>query len=154
MHLTSIALAGLLAAAAVPVSGQERRQWIAGEGPEGASLIYGTPQSDDVLLRFSCDAATKELTVAFAFEPLGAAEGMQIDMELFSEGGTAVLNATGHRMLLDDGFVLEATTRLEPELRQILTEGDTLSIMVQDGVEEIPLTGAAKDAAALLEQCG
>jgi len=154
MRVTVIALAGLLAAAAVPVSGQEGRQWIASQSPEGASLIYGTPQSDDVLLRFSCDATTKELTVAFAFEPVGAMDGMQLDMELFSDGGGLVLNATGERMLMDDAFVLEAKTSLEPELRQILTQGETLSIMVQDGVEEIPLAGAAKDAAALFEQCG
>jgi hypothetical protein len=153
MRLTIVAVA-LLAAAGIEVNAQEGRQWIGIAGPDGASLLYGTPQSDDIVIGFRCERATDELVVSFRFEPVGAADGMEIDMELFSEGSAVVLPATGERMLLDDAFVLEARTELDPALRRIITEGETLSVMVQDGVEEIPLDGAAEEAAALFEACG
>jgi hypothetical protein len=154
MRLTIVAVVALLGSAGIGASAQEVRQWIGIAGPNGASLLYGTPQSDDIVVGFWCERATDELVVSFRFEPVGAADGMEIDMELSSEAGSVVLPATGERMLLDDAFVLEARTELDPVLRRIISEGVTLSIMVQDGVEEIPLAGAAEEAAALFEACG
>lgn len=153
MRLTIVAVA-LLASAGADASAQEGRQWIGSAGPDGAALLYGTPQSDDIVIGFWCERATGDLVVSFRFEPVGAADGMEIDMELFSEGGAVVLLATGERMLLDDAFVLEARTDLNRALRRIISEGETLSVMVQDGAEEIPLAGAAEEAAALFEACG
>jgi hypothetical protein len=151
--LAAVALVPLLAVAAVPAIAQEGRQWIGMGGPEGASLIYGTPESDDIVVAFACERASQEIVVSFTFEPVGASDGVQLDMELSSEAGSVVLNASGHRLLLDDSFVLEATVAPD-ELREILTEGETLTVMVQDGAEELPLAGATDEVAALFEACG
>jgi len=130
------------------------RSWIAWSDKNVTRLIYGTPESEDAVISFTCTRATRQLTVVFGHEPVGAKEGMRIGMELFSEGGRVTLDAAGHRVQPYDIFFLEAKTTLSPALRRILTEGKTLSVMVQDGVEEIPLQGAAKSAAALIEACG
>jgi hypothetical protein len=150
--LLAAALAVSLALEAAADDG--RRRWIAVSGPQVSSLMYGTPDSDDVHIGFTCRRATRQITVAFAHEPVGAKDGMRLGIELWSEGGRVMLDAAGRRMQLDDLFVLEATTTLSPALRRILTEGKTLSVMVQDGVEEIPLEGAARAAAGLMEACG
>ncbi len=152
MGLKAIVVAGFLAVSAAQAA-DGGRQWIGAASAEGASLIYGTPQSDDVVLRFACDPATKELTAAFGFEPVGAADGMELDLELSSQGGSLVLHATGQRMLMDDSFVLEAKAPFDPALRDIITEGETLFVMAEDGVEEIPLAGAAEQAAAFFQEC-
>jgi hypothetical protein len=148
-------LASALAVAPAPAAGAERgRDWLAFGSAEKSVLVYGTPETDDVVISFSCTRATREVTVAFTHEPVGAKDGLRIGMELFSEGGRMMLDATGQRVEFDDTFVLEAKTTLSPVLRHILTDGQTLSVMVQDGVEEIPLQGAAKAGAVLIEACG
>src|SRR5262245_28826263 len=140
---------------ALEAAAEQHRRWLAANGAEGSALGYGTPETDDVLISFACPRATRQIVVTFAHEPVGARDGMRIGMELFSEGGRVMLDATGERdQLLDDNFLLRAKTTLNPALRRILTEGRTLSVMVQDGVEEIPLEGAAEAAAALIEACG
>jgi hypothetical protein len=147
----------LLVAALIvsPALGAEPgRSWIAWSDEKVARLAYGTPESDDMVVGFICTRATRQLTVAFAHEPVGARDGMRIGMELFSEGGRVTLEATGERLQLDDIFLLEAKTTLTPALRGVLTKGRTLSVTVQDGVDEIPLQGAAEAAADLVEACG
>ena len=92
MRRIVLALVSLLAAPLVGAAQEAGgRQWIGMAGPEGASLIYGTPQSDDIVIAFACDRATKELGVSFAHEPIGATDGMEVEVELFSEGGMVVL---------------------------------------------------------------
>jgi hypothetical protein len=130
------------------------RSWIAWSDKKVTRLIYGTPESEDAVISFTCTRATRQIAVAFGHEPVGAKDGMRIGMELLSEGGRVMLDATGQGAQLHDIFFLEAKTTLSPALRRILTEGKTLSVMVQDGAEEIPLQGAAKAAAALIAACG
>jgi len=139
---------------ALEAAAQDGRRWIALGSEQSSALVYGTPDSDDLVISFACMPATRQVKVAFTHEPVGAKDGMRIGMELFSEGGRLMLDATGERLQLDDIFVLEAKTTLSPALRRLLTEGRTLSVMVQDGVEEIPLDGAAEAAAGLIAACG
>jgi hypothetical protein len=150
--LLAVAVAASLAQAAGAQDGQ--RRWIALGSPERSALVYGTPDSDDLVIGFACLHATRQIAVAFTHEPLGAKDGMRVGIELSSESTHIALDATGQRLALDDIFLLEAKTTLSPALRRILTKGRTLTVMVQDGVEEIPLQGAAKAAADLIEACG
>lgn len=156
MRLSAVVLASLFLACgpALTGAGEKGRSWSAVADADGSALVYGTPGTDDVVIRLSCARATREITVGFRHEPVGAKDGMRIGMELFSEGGNLVLDATGHRLLLDDIFVLEAKTAWNPALRRLLADGRTLSVMVQDGVAEIPLAGAKDGIAALIEACG
>ncbi|MCW5749329.1 MAG: hypothetical protein KIT36_24270, partial [Alphaproteobacteria bacterium] len=80
MRPTLVGLALMMAASiAAPADAQGGRQWIGISNPDGAALIYGTPQSDDSAISFGCARATKALTVSFIFEPVGARDGMRID---------------------------------------------------------------------------
>jgi hypothetical protein len=134
---------------------EKGRSWITSTDAKGTTLSYATPETDDGLIAFRCTRVTKQLTVVVAMEPMGAKDGMRIGVDLIAEGvGNVLLQAVGRRLQLDDTFIVEAKTTLGPALRRILTEGQTLSIMVQDGTEEIPLSGAAKGVAALIEACG
>jgi len=150
----SLVLTALLAAASgAPAEAQDGRQWIAATSSDSVRLLYGTPNSGDVALNFTCDRAKKSIKFSYAFEPAGAKSGMRIDVELSSEGGKVVLSATGRRLDMDDLFVLEATTRVDAALRGTLAEGRTLSIRVQTHVEAFPLADVAKQAAGLIAAC-
>jgi hypothetical protein len=132
----------------------DRRRWIALSSPEASTAVYGTPESEDLVISFSCKLATRQIVVGFIHEPVGAKDGMRIGMELSSEGGRVRLDATAERLPpFDDRFLLLAETTLSPALRPILTDGKTLSVKVQDRGEEIPLRGAADAAADLIKAC-
>ncbi len=156
MRLNGVLLASALAVSLALEAGaqDDRRRWIALGTPEASSLVYGTPESDDLVVSFACKRATRQILVGFIHEPVGARDGMRIGIELSSEGGRVGLDATGERLPMDDRFLLLASTTLSPALRRILTEGKTLSVTVQDGAEEIPLRGAADAAADLIKACG
>ncbi len=154
MSPASVLLASALAVApALATAAEQGRSWMAVGSPERFVMSYATPQTDDGVLSLSCTRATKEIGIAFVHEPVGAKDGMRISIDLISEGGNVLLQAEGHRLLLDDVFVLEARTPLTPALQRVLTQGLTLTLMVQDGSAEVPLEGAGKAMAALIEAC-
>lgn len=140
---------GLLALA--PAAAQnDGLLWIGAQSPEQVSLFFALPQSDYIKLGFSCDLEKLALTVTFAFEPMAPAG--RIGLDLFSDGGAALLDAEIIRLELDDTVLLEAKTQLDEALATVLTTGTMLNIMVEDGADEVPLP-TAEEFAPLLEAC-
>jgi hypothetical protein len=123
----------------------EGRQWIALTDKDMVSLIYGTPETDDVLLNLSCTATTKTVTVWFAVEPSGTVKDpATMPMAFSSEGGDIKLTGNGKRLEMDDSYALEATTELTPEWEKLLSEAKTLSIAADDGTEDLAIDAAAR----------
>lgn len=147
-------LAVIILTVASKVAADSELIWIGASYEESAWLSYAMPQTDWGVISFHCGRATRKLSVSYVFEPVDAEDGMTFDMELMSEGGQVVLHAVGERFLLDDAYILTAKTNLSPELHAVLFEGQTLTIMVQDGVDEIPLDGIITAAGDLIEACG
>lgn len=151
------ALPAALCAAAVlaaPAAAEAERAWMATVGPATVSALYGTPESDDVVLAFDCDRATKALVISLRAEPAKARDGMRATIEIASDAATLKVPATGARSQLDDAFVLTARTDLSPRLRKALRRGTTLTLTADGARETIPLTGAEPAVAALLAACG
>lgn len=142
-----------LASSAGAANPGDRRQWLGAIYGNAAALVYGTPQSDDLIISFLCDRASKALTVAFISEPAGARDGMRVDMELSSEGGSVSLNATGQR-LGTGAFQFEATARSASAIGRILTGGRILAVRLQQSTVAIPLAGAETHVAELVAACG
>ncbi|HKU93813.1 MAG TPA: hypothetical protein VJR58_00975 [Vineibacter sp.] len=149
----AVVLAAVAALSCARTASADDRQWIGTANVGSVVLAYGTPDSDDMAISFSCDPATKALAVSVILEPADAKDGMRVDVVLASEGGQVVLNATGQHLAMDDSFLLQATTRLDPSLRRILTEGRTLSIRVPGSTDTIPLAGAREQAQRLIDAC-
>lgn len=140
--------------AQIPTTGNGY-QWLGAGATNGrdAVLLYGAPRSDDVVISFKCDSTTKILTVAYTFEPVGAQDGMRVDMELSSRGRRVLLRAIGQRVMLNDEFRLEARTRSGLAIAEVLDSGRTLSIRVQKKTVSIPLAGAKPGVAGLVAAC-
>jgi len=148
-----VILAAVAALSCARTASADERQWIGTANVDSVVLAYGMPASDDVAISFSCDLATKALTITIILEPADAKDGMRVDAMLAAESGQIVLNATGQRLAMDDSFMLQATTRLDPALRRILTEGRTLSIRVPGSTDTLPLAGAREQAQKLIDAC-
>lgn len=132
---------------------EENLGWHSGKAERGASLFYGIPQTDHAPLSFSCPQGGDELFFALAFEPVGAADGADVEVLLQAGDIEVPIATTGTRMEMDDSFVLEGRTVLDARLADLITSRGTLHVFVEDGSEEFPLDGAREAAAALIETC-
>lgn len=131
----------------------EKVTWFGSRSEDGASLIYGTPESGYGKIVFSCEAGHDELSFTYEHEPVNAADGTRIDALLAAGGMEVAIPTTGTRLEIDDVFLLEGQTKLDATLRKLLTAGGNLIITVEDGAEEFSLEGAAEAAKPLLQVC-
>ena len=131
--------AGSLTAGSAAVAQDDLRWIFDAAPPDFASLLYALPESDFIALGFDCVAGRDGIGINFDHRPVGATDGMTIFMELFSAVGQLSVTATGYTLELSDAFILSATTPIGGPLLTILSGGQVLSIMVQDGVDEFPL---------------
>ena len=148
--LIALAMAAAVAAAQEP-------EWIGSRDDDGASLLYGGPESGWIVIGFRCEEAGREVTVSFEHEPADAKDGAEFDIVLSAAGlppgSDVVVRATGERLEMDDLFVLTGITPFSGGLRRIVTEGETLSVKVGDAVQDISLDGAREAAQHLLAVC-
>lgn len=150
--ITGFSLAGEVRAAGPAGAG---RQWVAQSDPASSLLIYGTPESDDVLLSLACDHATKALTLWYVVEPVRAKDPETLPISLRSQGGTVALVGKGQRSEMDNAYSLEVTTEFTPEFDKVLSGAKAISILVEDKAIEIPMDGTAQNGvAALKKECG
>jgi hypothetical protein len=150
--IAGFSLAGEVRAAGPAGAG---RQWVAQSDVAASLLIYGTPETDDVLLSLTCDHTTKALTVWYVVEPVHAKDPETLPISLRSQGGTVALVGKGQRSEMDNAYSLEVATEFTPELEKVLSGAKAISILVEDKAVEIPIDGAARDGiAALKKECG
>jgi hypothetical protein len=127
------------------------RQWFAQGDQAVSSVIYGTPESDDVLLSLTCDHATKALTVWYTTEPAYSKDPKTLPIDIHSEGGSISLIGNGSRSELDDAYSLDVTTELTPQFEKLLSEATTLTILVEDGTVELPVDETARKGIEMIK---
>jgi hypothetical protein len=132
----------------------EGRRWIADSGDDVATLIYGTPESDDMVLSFTCERASKTLTIWFAPQPVPVKPPDSLPLTLSSEAGRLQLTAVGSHSDLDDSYSLQVQTPLTPELEQLLVGAHKLSVKVENRATDMAIDDVAlKGAEELVEAC-
>ncbi|HEY4254079.1 MAG TPA: hypothetical protein VGM87_22925 [Roseomonas sp.] len=147
------AACGMLAATAPAFGAGASLEWLLRSGDAGPLLAWEEPQTDMQPLLFACDADRRVVSISLVHEPEGAQDPMTVDTSWSSEGGHMQLAMQGHRIELDDRFVLTTETPLTPELGRLLAEGRVLRIAIGGHEEIIPLEGSAHGVATLREQC-
>ena len=132
---------------------EENPRWHGGADENGASLFYGIPQSDHARLSFSCQRGG-DLAVVFAFEPVTAGLGDELEIVLEAGGIEVPVVTTVAWIEMNSSVVLEGRTALDAPLVDLLGAGGTLTVFAEDGAEEFPLDGAREAASGLIETCG
>jgi hypothetical protein len=139
--------------AMAPASAESARQWIFDDNPEAPALTYGTPDSDDILIAFTCEPGQQRMTIV---EAVGAAKlepGRATTFRLTA--GAATLDLTGDAIANEtDGSVnIEVTGAPNPRLFALLKAGPSLKIEVTGEKETIPLADAAAHVPVLEKLC-
>lgn len=154
MHLPkSISATAVALSLALPAIAADGVIWFGTRTEDGASLIYGTPNSGYGKIAFTCAAGQDELTFVYEHEPIDAQAGIETDVLLSAGDIEVAIPTTGIRLDIDETFILEGRTKLDNRLRDLLASVGTLTVTVDDGSEEYPLDGASKAAKHLLEAC-
>ncbi len=150
MRIVAIAvmLSGLAASASA-----DNVTWFGNRHEDGASLVYGIPDSGYGQIVLSCAAGHDALTFAYEHEPNDPKDGVEVDVILSAGDLEVSVPTTGSRLEIDDTFILEGQTKLDDKLRNILQASGTMIVTVEDGTAEYPLDGAADAARDLIEVC-
>src|SRR5689334_21543816 len=78
---------------AAPAAAEEARNWNLDDNPEAPALQYGTPDSDDMLLAFTCEPAKKRMTIVESIPSKTLNPGGRATFKLTV--GSASLDLTG-----------------------------------------------------------
>src|SRR2546421_3751647 len=147
-------LTGLVALAlAGPASAQDPRIWTFDDNPEAPALEFSAPESDDVVIAFSCEPAAKRMSIVESVASKKLNPGTSVNFKL--SAGTASLDLTGDAIANEtDGTVsIEVNGAPNPRLFALLKVGPSLTIEVPGAKETIPLSGAAPHVAAFERLC-
>jgi len=150
LRLVTIAL---VLAFAAPATAQEARVWNFDDNPEGPTLGFGAPDSDDVVIAFSCEPSARRMTIVEAVASTKLNPGNSVTMKL--SAGSASLDLTGDAIASEtDGTVnIEVSGPPNSRVFALLKAGPTLTIEVPGARETIPLAGAAPHVAAFERMC-
>lgn len=151
--VAAVASSGLLQISSPHAASAEQISWFGNRSEDGASLIYGTPDSGYGKIVFSCQAGQEDVTFVYEHEPINPADGVKVNVFLSAGGEDIAIPTTGSRLQIDDVFLLEGHTKLDSRLRKILNAEGELTVTVEDGIEAYPLEGAAEAAKHLLKTC-
>lgn len=150
--LRAAVLACLLPAGAMA---EEEIGWHGKANPHGATLFYGSPQSDYASVSFSCSLDGNGLTFVHAFVPNDPIDSAEVEVRLQAGEITVPIRTTGmhDEDVTSRLFILEGRTVLDDRLTDLITSGGTLTVVIGHEVEEYPLAGAREAAAPLLKTC-
>jgi len=140
-------------ALAAPAFAQDSRVWNFDDNPEAPALGFGAPDSDDILIGFSCDPGTKQMTIVESVASTKVNPGAGVPLKL--SAGTTSLALTGNAIANEtDGTVsIEVTGAVNPRVFALLKGGPSLTIEVPGASDTIPLTGATPHVAAFETMC-
>jgi uncharacterized protein YecT (DUF1311 family) len=143
----------LMTAWAAAAQDEEKPRWFGTTDGDTATLVYGVPNSDYVMLYFSCTIGKPVVTVHVQDEESRAKEGALLRVRL--SAGAARIEFSEKAIPNEDsgGKDVEGHLPLDDTLRRILTAKDTLEIVVDGHKQRYAMEGAAKPAAAMLAAC-
>jgi hypothetical protein len=143
----------LVLALAAPAAAQDSRVWIFDDNPEAPTLGFGAPDSDDVVIAFSCEPSARRMTIVEAVASTKLTPGAAVPLKL--SAGSVSLALTGDAIASETDGTVNIEVSGPPNLRvfALLKAGPTLTIEVPGAKETIPLSGAAPHVAAFERMC-
>lgn len=153
--LLAATLIALVPAAIAPATAQEEEQphWFGDTYDDMAVLVYGVPDSDYVLLYFSCAVGKPVVNVNVQDEESRAEEGALLPVRLSAGGAQVEFSEKALPNEDSGGKDVKGHLPLDDTLRHILTAKGTLEIVVDGHIQRYDMEGAAEPAAAMLAAC-
>lgn len=145
----------LMPAAIPPAAAQKEEQprWFGGADGRSTTLAYGVPNSDDVMLYFSCSVGKPVVSVNVQDEDSSAEEGAAMQVRLSAGGKQVGFSDKAIPNENSGGKDVKGKLPLDDTLRRILIAKGTLEVVVDGHTQRYDMNGAAKPVAAMLAAC-
>lgn len=141
--------------ALLPTVAQEEEQprWFSIDDNRSTMLLYGVPNSDYVMLHFSCTIGKPVVSVYVQDEESSAEEGTLMHVRLSAGGENMEFSEKAISNEDSGGKDVKGELPLNDTLRAILAAKGTLEIVVDGHTQNYDLDGATEPAAAMLATC-
>ena len=148
-------LIALMPAAILPAAAQddEKPRWFGSAYDDVATLVYGVPDSDYVILSFSCRRGASVVKLDLQDEQADAEEGDLVRASLATNGIHVEFSDKATMNQDSGGIELHADLPLDEALRRVLTSGDEVTVTVGGQTQRYAMEAAAEPAAAMFAVC-
>lgn len=136
-----------------PAFAQDARVWIFDDNPEAPALEFGAPESDDIVIAFSCEPSAKRMSIVETVASKKLNPGGSATFKL--SAGAVSLDLTGDAIANETDGTVSIEVNGPPNLRvfALLKAGPSLTIEVPGEKVTIPLAGAAPHIPAFEKLC-
>ncbi len=148
--LIALSPGALLSAAA---EDEEKPHWFGAAYDNKTLLAYGIPDSDYVMLSFSCATGKPVVNVNVQDEESTAEEGAAMQVRLSAGGEKVEFSEKAIPNEDSGGKDVKASLPLDDRMRRILTATGELEIVVDRHTQRYAMKEAAEPAAAMIAAC-
>lgn len=144
-------LVALLPAVTSPAAAQEDEEqprWFGGGYDDVTTLAYGIPDSDYVMLYFSCRPGATVVKFGLQDEESDAGEDDLVEVSLATNGIHVEFSDKATINQDSGGIELHADLPLDEALRRILTSDETLEVTIKGRTQRYAKDAATESAAA------
>lgn len=155
--LLAVFMIAILSALAWPVAAQDGGEapphWYVDVYDDIAYLFFGVPESDYVMIHFSCDLGTPIISAYIQDGESTAQVDDMMHVRLLAEG--VELKATGRALINEDSGGKDAliSLPLNDAFRRLLNTGGTMQVIVDGHVQDYDMSTASVPVERLLEAC-
>jgi hypothetical protein len=149
------ALIALQSAVLLPALAQddERPRWFGNSFDNRTVLAYGIPDSDYVVLWFSCTPGASVVKAGIQEEERLAEDGDLLPVQLAAGGVQIAFSETIRTNEESGGIELHVDLPLDEAQRRILTSDEPLEITLGERMRHYEMEGAAEPAARMIAAC-
>jgi len=148
--ILTFAMGAILAA---PLSASDRT-WGFVNADDRKEMIYGLPDSDDVVLTIGCSDYLKGISVTFTPETTQMKDGRKATLVLATDSDTQSFKGKAVYQEFYGFSIIEAENVPVGTLRPLVTSGEDLHVELQDEAMIIPVGNAKKKFAKMFKACG
>lgn len=151
-----VALAFVVVALASGARADDERIWLGLDYDEGATLVYGVPESDDAPIAFVCELPGRDLILDLSLGEAFRPQSGEVDVKITAPPTTDSVALSGEVQVSEEvgDTIVEARGRLAPALSHMLSKGKQLVVAIGKETRTFPLAGAADAMRPLASACG
>lgn len=148
----TIIAAGLLAATCLPAAAQEKLIWATTASDDGATLVFGAPETDNAMISFTCAKGNPLVLVSSMI----GSKGLKVDeaAKVILAAGKVKKEFAGKAIANEESGAIDVNAGGKFDDIKAVTRGAPLLTIETQGVkQQISLTGAAEAYATFEKAC-
>lgn len=148
----SLLSAAATAALPLPAAAQQKMTWHIQQTDESAALVFGVPETDEVMLFFLCKPGSEDVIAQSQIGSKGLERESAARLILSAGGVKKTLTGKAVGNEENANVDVEAAAKMA-DVKALLKAGSTLSVEVKGAKQKISLTGAKEALTSFEAAC-